>query len=382
MAATEVFMVAGEESANQYAQKIISSFTESEVKFSGIGYPSLKSQKFNLIFDAQKLSVMGAFEVLVKYRLIEEAFKKSIDHIKKNRPKVVVLIDFGGFNLKLAKRIKEEGLDIKILYFISPKFWAWGEKRVLKMKNYVDQVCVIHPFEVDFYKKWGVEAKFVGHPLLDELKPHYFDKDWIEKERRLEGIDPEKKVLGVLLGSRDSEINRHKEPFLKAACMLKKKYDLEVALIIPPSRAKNDFLKFLDEVNLNAKVLKSKEPMEKMALCDLFLVASGTATLQVGLLEKPMAIGYKMNPLTMFLAKTFVKGVKYAGLVNIIKDKEVIKEFLQADLTAENLKNYLSLFLDSEKNYKNKQKELASLKSDLGSVKTYEALKNEIKSLI
>ncbi len=380
-------MVAAEESANQYASKLIESFQEDpalkDIKFSGIGFSGLKDKNFNQMFDAERLSVMGALEVIQKWRTVKEAFSASIDYILKNKPSAVLLIDFGGFNLKLAAEIKKKSPETKILYFISPKLWAWGAKRALKVKKFVDEMYVIHPFEVDFYKKWGVEATFVGHPLLQELREEFKDSEWVCGEKEKSGFLKEQKVLGLMLGSRPSEIKRLKEPFLQTVRILKESNpELGVALIIPPSKKKSFYEKELKEAGFEYKILQSNDPMEKIALCDLCLVASGTATLQVGLLGIPMAIGYIMNPITMFLAKTFVTGIKYAGLVNIIKGREISKEFLQKDLKPTAMAEYLNKLLSDKEFYVETQKELLSLKAELGAENTYERLKSELVKFV
>lgn len=387
MESSELFIVAGEESANQYALKIMKTLKRNgenpNLRFAGVGFPSLAGEGFDLVFDASKLSVMGAFEVLKKWRTVKSAFEKTLEHIRVNKPKAVLLIDFGGFNLRLARKIKEEGLETKVLYFISPKFWAWGPKRALKVKRFVDKMFVIHPFEVEFYKRWDVEADFVGHPLLEELKSEYFDEHWKKQERIIEGLDPDKNTLGVLLGSRPSELEKHKTPFCEAvAKVVKQRQDVQVVFIVPPSKNEKSYREFLGELPFDHHLLHDSEPMRKMALCDLALVASGTATLQMGLLGVPMVIGYFMNPITMFLAKTFVKGVKFAGLVNIIGDKEISKEFLQGDFTPEKVSEELLRFLEDSKWYTLKKQELLSLKEKLGEEQTYERLKREIEHVV
>lgn len=387
MSNRELFIVAGEESANQYALKIMKSFKKDEdfndLKFSGIGFESLKEEGFDLVYDASKLSVMGAFEVLKKWKTVKQAFEISLEHIRKNKPKAVLLIDFGGFNLRLARKIKEEGLETKVLYFISPKFWAWGPKRALKVKKYVDEMYVIHPFEVDFYKNWSVTAKFVGHPLLAELQPDYLDQNWKRQERIIESLDPDRKTLGVLLGSRPSELEKHKDPFCKATELLVKKHpDVQVVFVVPPSKSEDSYKDFLGEQPFDFTILHDSEPMRKMALFDLALVASGTATLQLGLLGVPMIIGYFMNPVTMFVAKIFVKGTKYVGLVNIIADEEISKEYLQGDFNPKIVSSQLSRLIEDTSWYNQKKQELLDLKAKLGEEKTYERLKSEIGHLV
>lgn len=383
----ELFVVAGEESANQYVLKMIKSFKANpnlkDFKFSGIGFESLISEDFDLVFDASRLSMMGLFEVFKKWRTVKEAFNTSIEYILKNKPKAVLLIDFGGFNLKLAEKLKEKDPNIKILYFISPKFWVWGPKRALKVKKYVDEMYVIHPFEVDFYKKWGVEAKFVGHPLLEELSDNLYDSNWKKQEKIIEDLDPDVKTLGVLLGSRPSEIEKHKGPFCSAVELTLKSYpELQVVFIVPPSKTVEDYEDLLKDSPFSFKVLHDEEPIRKMALCDVALVASGTATLQMGLLGVPMVIGYFfMNPITMFLAKRFA-AVDYAGLVNIIAGGEISKEFLQGGFKPKEVSEELLKLLTDSDYYAQSQKDLFGLKSELGEEETYERLQVEIGKFI
>ena len=377
-----VFIVAGEESANQYALRLIQEGKAKNISYSGVGYPSLKNHGFDLIFDAKKLSVMGGVEVLKKYSAIKEAFDQSLSYIKEQKPDVVLLIDFGGFNLKLAKSIKEWNSDQKIYYFISPKFWAWRESRVERVKKWVDKMFVIHPFEVDFYKKHNYEnVQFVGHPLNQELKKDQFNIDFLESKKKELGFNQNNPTLALLFGSRESEISKLSPVFLDTAEALKKSHpDLNLFTVVPPSFSLEEFENRITERNkdLDIKFLQASDPMDVMALCDVALVASGTATLQLGLLEKPMAIGYKMNPITMFLAKLLVKGVKHAGLVNILSEKEVSKEFLQGDLTPAAVKPYLEDLLFNDESFMKQKAELKGLKDSLGDKNPYEVINNEI----
>jgi len=236
---------------------------------------------------------------------------------------------------------------------------------------------------VDFYKKWGVEADFVGHPLLAELQPEYLDKHWRRQERIIEKLNPDQMILGVLLGSRPSEIEKHKEPFCSTASLLVEKHpEVQVVFIAPPSKDEAAYRDFLGEQPFEYTVLQDSEPMRKMALCNFALVASGTATLQMGLLGIPMVIGYFMNPITMLLAKTFVRGVKFAGLVNIIAGKELSKEFLQGDFVPEKVCDELSKLVTDQSWYASKRTELLNLNEKLGEEKTYERLKSEIEHVV
>lgn len=380
-----VFLVAGEESANQYAKRLIQDGQRHNIHYSGIGYPSLEKLGFEMVFNAKELSVMGGVEVLRKYSTIKKAFNAALENIEQKSPDVVLLIDFGGFNLKLAKEIKKKKPSQKIYYFISPKFWAWRESRVERVKKWVDKMFVIHPFEVDFYKKHNyASVEFSGHPLNQELKPEQFNKELISEQKNKLNLNSSSKTLALLFGSRESEITRLMPVFLEVAESLKlKNPSLNLITIIPPSFSKDEFKKRVESVNDKVPLVycQSEDPMDVMALADVALVASGTATLQLGLLEKPMAIGYKMNPITMFLAKRFVKGVKHAGLVNILSEKEISKEFLQGDLMVKPVSDYLHSLLNDESVFNKQRKELLGLKNTLGDKNPYKVINDEIFNL-
>ncbi len=373
----KVFAVAGEESANQYLSKIIDTFG-SKAEFKGISLINL-AEKMEILVPAESLSVMGFIEVFSKWRVLRKAFKTSLDYIKKEKPDLVLLIDYGGFNLRLARKIKEASPETKIHFFISPKIWAWGQKRALKVKKYVDKMFVIHPFEVDFYKKWGVDAKFVGHPLIESLNDNFFDGKWVELEKSRCGLSSRKRLFGVLLGSRNSEIVRHKEQFCAVAKKILNQFsDFEIAFIIPPSKSRSEYKEILENVDFPFILLQDEEPMSRIALCDYCLVASGTATLQVALLNKPMVVAYKMNAFTMWLARIFVKGIRHVGLVNILHQREVVPEFLQNEVKADIIFDYFqSLILEEAKKSK-VVSELKETRTLLTEQNTYETLKNEI----
>ena len=380
-----VFLVAGEESANQYAIRLIKEGKKLDHSYSGIGYKSLKEHGFDLVFDSKKLSVMGAIEILGKLSAVKEALDSSLKYIKKNEPNLVLLIDFSGFNLRLAKSIKEWRPSQKIYYFISPKFWVWGEARVKKVKKWVDKMFVVHPFEVDFYKRHNYHAvEFVGHPLNQELKTEQFDLEKLEQRKKDLGFNLKAPTLAILFGSREYEITRLSSPFLDVAeCLIKDHPELNLFTVVPPSFSLEDFKKKILSLKKNVplKFLKAPDPMDMMALTDVALVASGTATLQLGLLEKPMAIAYKMNPITAFLIKRLIKKDAYVGLVNILSEKEVSKEFLQGDLKVEALKAYLEDLLFNKESFLKQKAELKSLKGSMGDKNPYEVINNEILKL-
>ena len=381
--AKSVFLVAGEESANQYALRLIQEGKKSNIKYSGIGYPSLKEHGFDLVYDAKNFSVMGLLEILEKYGTIKKAFKNSLNYIKGHKPDVVLLIDFGEFNLKLAKAIKKWNPSQKIYYFISPKLWAWRESRVKHIKRWIDKMFVIHPFEVDFYKRHNYNAEFVGHPLKQELKAKQFNTEFRASRKKELGFNLESPSLVLLFGSRESEISRLLSPFLNIAEDLIKDHPrLNLFTVIPPSFSLEECKQRILSLkkNMPIKFLQATDSMDVMSLADVALVASGTATLQLGLLEKPMAIGYRFNPVTAFLLKRLLT-TPHVGLVNILSGKEVSKEFLQENLKIEPVKSYLEDLLFNKESFIKQKSELQGLKNSLGDKNPYKVINNEILGL-
>lgn len=378
-----IFAVAGEESGNQYLKKIVESFKQDkDVCFSALGFQSLIESGVKVVCPAEEIAVMGLIDVILRWFTIRRAFKKVIQHILESKPDVVLLIDYGGFNLRLAREIKRRSPETKICYFISPKIWVWNKKRALKVKKYVDRMCVVHPFEVDFYKEWDVEAKYVGHPLMEDLKQDYFNEQWINTERDRCGFARGARVLGLLLGSRNSEIRYHLPKFNRVAELLMRKIpSLEVAYVLPPSKDRGDFRARLNDVSFPFKVLQDEEPMSRMALIDLGLVASGTATLQVGLLGKPMAIGFITNPITVFVGKIVVRGLKYFGLINIVHQKKVVPEYLQEQFREDDVVDFLASLLSDSQKFNRMKNELLSTQEVLGPHNAYVGLRDEIYEL-
>ncbi|MGE0633836.1 MAG: lipid-A-disaccharide synthase, partial [Pseudobdellovibrionaceae bacterium] len=295
---------------------------------------------FERFGKAEELAVVGVSEVLAHYDQIKAVFNKLVDEAKKRRPKAVVLMDYPGFNLKLAKELHTLG--IPTVYYISPQVWAWKKGRVKIMKKYCTEVLVVFPFEKKFYDEKGVPCEFVGHPLLDELDEKYFQDEYRKMHRRKCGIKDDQVVVGLMPGSRKKEIEHHLPILMQVATELyRKNKNVMVAVLAAPSVEKEQLAEKLDGLNFPYMLLKS-DPMDMIHLTDVVLAASGTATLMVGLLEKPMVIIYKVSAFTALMARLLVHGVKFFGIVNLIMEKEVVPERFQERANLKELTRLMS----------------------------------------
>ena len=255
---------------------------------------------------------------------------------------------------------------IKVFYYISPQIWAWRKGRVHQIKKFCDKVFVILPFEKDFYDQYKVPNEFVGHPLLDELKDEYFDSDLKKRSRQKYGISITEKVLALMPGSRKGEIERNFPTQIETARILLKKHpDIRITVFVAPTLSKEVIQQYCDNVNFPFTFIQD-DPNKMISMADYVLVASGTATLMVGLQLKPMVIMYKLNQLTGFLAKFLVRGVKYFGLVNLILDKEVVPERFQAEANPEDLAKLIDRMIMQPEFERQIVQDLSKLKKLLG----------------
>lgn len=284
------------------------------------------------------LAFMGFLEVVMNLRTILGNIKFCKQDIENYRPDVLVLIDYPGFNLRIAQFAKQLG--IRVVYYISPQLWAWKEGRVETIRKYVDEMLVILPFEKDFYKKHGVEAHFVGHPLLDaisELKT--IDCQIFKSENHLN----DKEIIALLPGSRKQEVEKMLQIMLSVRSYF---VDYQFVIAGAPSLTKDFYSKFVDhDVHF-----VSNRTYDLLRCSKAALVTSGTATLETALLNVPEVVCYKGSRISYEIGKRLVRNIKYISLVNLIMDREVVKELIQNDLTTENLVKELKLVLGENRN--------------------------------
>jgi len=312
------------------------------------------------LVDCADIAVVGLFEVLINYRKIVRKLNILKDELKKNPPDLLILVDYQEFNFKLARAAKDLG--IKVLFYISPQVWAWRPKRVHKMGDSIDMMAVLFPFEEKFYQDANVPVRFVGHPLVDKAHASKSKQQSMQDY----ALDQQRKVVGIFPGSRRGEIERLLPLQLDVAKRIKQSHpDIQFILSVASTLKKNEFDDCLAKYeSLGIKLVKDNV-YDVMQVCDAIITASGTATLEIALMGIPAAITYKISPLSYAILKHMVK-LDNIGLVNIVAEKRIVKEFIQHEAIAENIAEEIDRILDDDK-YRNKMiSELSQVKQKLG----------------
>ncbi len=358
----EVFISAGEASGDFLAGGLADKMKKinPDLNFFGLGGPSLRGAGTQTLYDINDLGVVGFWEVAKKIRFFRQVLSKVKTKLEKRKPDLVLLVDYPGMNLKIARLAKSLGL--KVGYFVSPQFWAWKEGRVETVKKYVDKIVVLFPFEVDFYKKHGIEAEFYGHPFLDLVKPEMPKAVFF----RQENLDPQLPLITFFPGSRKQQLERHLPLIFKTLARLKSDgLRFQTCWGLAPGLSKERAVRLLPkEIQPEVKLI-DRERYSLMAASDFALSSVGTITLELALLQTPFLIFYKTSPMTYYLAKRLVK-LPYVGLVNLVAEKKIVPEFLQAEARPEKLAESAYFYLKEPLLAGRLKEELAAVREKLG----------------
>lgn len=356
-----IMIIAGEASGDMHGANLVSEMLKINpaLNFYGIGGKKLREKGVELLADASAMAVVGLTEVISKLSSILKIMammKKSLDE---RRPDLVILIDYPDFNLPLAKAAHKKG--IKVLYYISPQVWAWRKGRIGQIKKTVNKMAVILPFEVETYRREGFEVNYVGHPLLDMVKLSYSKQE----SRKKFGLAEDKIAIGILPGSRPSEVKKLMPELLRAAEILKKELPgIQFVLPLADTLEEKSVTEIISGFDVPIKVI-SGQTYEVVSCADLALVASGTATLETALLNVPMVIVYKISFLSYLIGRLIVD-VKNIGLVNIIAGKTIVPELIQADARGERIAREALSILKNGERKQEMIKELAAIRARLG----------------
>ncbi len=296
-------MVAGEASGDLHGAHLVEAIhrIDPEVRFFGVGGGGLESQGMEILYPSSSLAVVGVTEVLFKLRPIFSALRGLKRALDRRRPDLVLLIDFPDFNLRLARMAHRRG--IPVLYYVSPQVWAWRTGRIRQIARWVKKMIVLFPFEVPLYEKAGVEVEWVGHPLLDIVKPSLQPG---EAFRRF-GLDPGRRTVALLPGSRTHEIERLLPVLLAAARHLQREVpDLQFVIPVAPGMSKEDLSARTRNVPVPVTLVEGY-PYDVMNLAELLITASGTATLEATVLKKPMVILYRVSFFSYLVGRLLVR---------------------------------------------------------------------------
>ncbi len=337
-------IIAAEASSSHYALKLMQHWKAAGKNYSffGVGSDAMAEAGFERFGKSEEMAVVGLAEIVEHYSQLKTIFNSLVAQAAVRRPQVVILMDYPEFNLMLAKKLHAMGL--KNFYYISPQIWAWRKGRIETIKKYCEKAFLLFPFEAEFYKSKNVPHEFVGHPLLDELNEDFLDPVKIQFSKEKYGIKKTEKLLALMPGSRRGELDQHLDIQLEVARRLMLKYpNLRTAVFLAPTIRKEEMQTRLDNFK-SPYILLQDDPNKMISMADYVLVASGTATLMVGLLQKPMVIMYRLKWLTGVFAKFFIR-VKFFGLVNLILDKEVVPERKQNEVNPDELFKLLDRFI-------------------------------------
>jgi lipid-A-disaccharide synthase len=341
-------IVAGEASGDLHGANLVRAMQAQvqDLHFCGMGGRELEQAGMELLCDASKLAVVGVTEVLSHLGDILRARRALIERMRKQPPALLILIDYPDFNLWLAATAKD--LDIPVFYYISPQIWAWRRSRIHTLKQLTDRIAVILPFEQEYYARQDCRVDFVGHPLVDTVKPRMERAEFMTLYR----IDPAKKLVGLLPGSRKKEVAALLPDFLAAAQLLAGNHPEAYTFLIP--QASTITRQVLDENGLadwagrlDFRVI-SADRYSMMAACDAVVAASGTVILELAILGIPTVATYRTSRYTYLLGRLLVRHLAHFSLVNLIGDRTIIPELLQDEVTPERIAQELTMLIEDQ----------------------------------
>jgi lipid-A-disaccharide synthase len=377
MKSKKVLLVAGETSGDLHGAHLVEAVRRinPEVQFFGIGGEGLEKIGMKLLYHSQSLSVVGITEVLFKMRSILKALRGLKQSMVREKPDLVILIDFPDFNLRLAKMAHRRG--IPVLYYISPQVWAWRPKRVKLIAQWVNKMVVLFPFEVPLYEAAGVDVEWVGHPLLDVVKPT------LSKEVAFQqfGLDPQRRTIGLLPGSRMHEVEKLLPQLLAAAHLLQNEIpNLQFIIPLAPGIPKTSLSPWMRNIPVPVKVVEGFV-YDVMNLSELLITASGTATLEGAILGKPMVIIYKVSFLSYWIGRVMIQ-VDHIGLVNLVAGKEIAPELIQNDVNPQKITDEALRILRDPILSRRMTESMAGVRQSLGELGAAKRAANIVHSLL
>jgi len=356
----KILLVAGEESGDMYAGRLCAHLFRmiGGLKIEGIGGPRMRAAGAHTFYDITQMSSVGVASMLGRLRFFLGVLKELKAKIAGGEYDAVILIDYPDFNIRIAKAADKGGLPV--FYYVCPQFWAWRRYRVRTVKKYVDLMLVVFPFEEKFYTKRRINARFVGHPILDELESAP-DREGLRESL---GVEPGRMLLGLLPGSRVGEVSRMLPLMLSAVKIIRAHKAVKLVIGCADSIDPGILRKYIEESGEQADIIQNNS-WEMMNACDYLICKSGTSTLQALLANTPMQIVYRSDSFSYILAKS-MSHVKWAGLPNLLADREIVPEFIQWSMTPQNMASAALPYLSKPELRETMRAELSRLSASLG----------------
>ncbi len=353
-----ILISAGEASGENYGAMLMAELRKlasRDIQFFGVGGEKMRAAGFETIVDSGKVAAVGITEVVKHVATIYREFFRMVSVARERKPDIAVLIDFPDFNLRLAGKLHEMG--VPVVYFVSPQLWAWKQRRIWRVKKFVDRMLVIFPFEQDYYRERGVNAEYLGHPLAD-LAPPQIPREAFAREY---GLDPAKHWIALLPGSRRREVLLNVPVMLHAAEKLGDDYEYLVPVATTLSH------EWMAQQTGSARVHLVSDARVALRHARASVVASGTATVEAALIGNPFIVVYRVSGMSYAIGKRLVK-VKNFGMVNLIAGREIVPELIQANFTAENVVKQLQKVIPDGPPRTEMIRELAGVQSKLRQV--------------
>lgn len=353
-----ILIIAGEASGDNVGGLLASELKllRPDIELFGLGGDRMDISGVDIRYHINQLSFLGFWEVLKHIPFIKKVEKDILNRISERRPSLAVLIDYPGFNLKMAGKLRS--LNIPVMYYVSPQVWAWGRGRISKIKKLVDKMVVVFKFEKEMYEKEGMSVEWHGHPLLEIVKPRYARSEFMTKL----GVKPGLRYIGIFPGSRKQEIEKIL-PVMKKAVEMATSSDAGLRGIV--GCAPGIDIDFYRKICGDDMLYVRGFIYDLMKYAELNLVASGTATLECAILNKPLFILYKTSAITYMIAKRLVK-IPYVGLVNVVAGEKIVPEFIQKNCRSDLIAGEIELFFSDSGHRRRMLERLSSVKNMLG----------------
>ena len=345
-----IYLIAGEPSGDLLASRLMRALkekTNGKIRFAGIGGETMTANGFESLFDSSELAVMGVAEVIPSIPRIMARIRQTVDDIVAKKPDIVVTVDSWSFCARVNKGLRSLNTGIPQLHYVAPQVWAWKKRRAKTCGRYIDRLMALLPYEAKYFEPYGLKVDFVGHPVVEGGASKGEGKAF----RQANNIPDQTKLLCILPGSRRSETKYLLPVYRDVVAALAKKYP-EMHIVIPTVvTVEKTVREAAKDWALPVHIVTGEaNRYDAFAACDAALAASGTVALELAMAKVPYTIAYKMNPISSWLARKLVSG-KYANLVNILADREIVKEYLLEDCSVENLTAEAEKLLDDE-NYR------------------------------